>query len=937
MSILREKGSQKDAEPAGITPLKPSAEQDKVIRYRGGHLQVIACAGSGKTEAISQRVASLILEGVEPAQIIAFTFTERAADSLKARITKRVGEAKGASFLDRLGPMFVGTIHGYCFRLLQNHVPGYGNFDVLDENRLAGLMSREHKRLGLGKLGAKHWRPIFDFLRNVDVIENELIDRKSLKGTPFGSCYELYCETLQRYHFLTYGQLITKAVAALEDRSIVKHVHDPLRHLIVDEYQDINPAQERLIELLATTPVQLCVVGDDDQAIYQWRGSDVGNILEFKKRYKPSTSLPLSVNRRSRPKIIETANDFAKSIVPRLPKKMAPNRTRSSLEVRCWAAETCEGESELIAKTVQALVKRGYRYRDIAVLYRSVRTSSPPLIQTFRDHKIPFRCAGRTGLFLQPEASALGKTYAWLCDNDWKNERFSQPEMATLESLLAEFESVFADGSSIPDLEDYLKDWKRLVKSNTATVNLVREYYKLLHILGVQNLDLEDPAASARMGCLARFSEILADFEHVTRRARYVDEEGQRVFRGGQDRGIYYYRRLFNYLQHYALDAYEDFEGEDTFDLETVDILTVHQAKGLEWPVVFIPSVVKGRFPSRYAGEEQDWLLPKSVFPSAVRARYEGSEVEERRLFYVAVTRAKDAVYISRFQKKTNTFQPSPFLLEVAGRDPKPAKALPLPPPFVPPVEEIEEKPTLTFSELALYDGCPLRYRLSNSLGFQPQLVAELGYGNAIHHILRRVADQTRAKKRLPTQKEVNALFEEEFYLPFANHAAFDQLMKRARQLVDRYLADYSGDMLRIWETERPFELYLEKGIVKGRADVILDEEAGIKGSLAIVDYKTASETKPDDVFAFQLAIYTAAGRGEGMNVRASYLHRLNEADRFSIPVHETVTEVARSCANDLIGDVVIGNFPAKPELKKCRACDVRAVCKDARCGKYDL
>jgi len=914
-----------------------SPEQQRVVEHRSGHVQVIACAGSGKTEAVAQRVAALVVDGVDPGQIIAFTFTERAAESLKARITKRVAESKGAAFLDRMGPMFVGTIHGYCLRLLHDHVPGYGNFDVLDENRLAGLMSREHKRLGLSQLGVKHWRPIFDFLRNVDVIENELIDPKSIKGTPFGDCYALYCETLERYHFLTYGQLITKAVAALEDPGTFSHIHDPLRHLIVDEYQDINPGQERLIELLAMPPVQLCVVGDDDQAIYQWRGSDVGNILEFRKRYKPSTSLPLSVNRRSRPKIIAAANDFAKSIAPRLQKKMEPNRAKSSLEVHCWAAETADDEAAMIAKTVQALVKRGYRYRDIAVLYRSVRTSSPPLIQAFRDHDIPFRCAGRTGLFLQPEASVLGKTYAWLCDNDWKNERFGQPVTVSLDILVAEFESVFADGSGISDLEDYLEDWKRLVKNNTATVNLVRDYYRLLHVLGVQNLNLEDPAALARMGCLARFSEILADFEHVTRRARYVDEEGQRVFRGGQDRGIYFYRRLFNYLQHYALDAYEDFEGEDTFDLDTVDILTVHQAKGLEWPVVFIPSVVKGRFPSKYAGEAQDWLLPKFVFPPSVRKRYEGSEVEERRLFYVAMTRAKDMLYFSRFQRKTNTFQPSPFFLEVAGRDPKPAKALPLPPPFVPPVEEVEEKPTLTFSELALYDGCPLRYRLSNSLGFQPQLVAELGYGNAIHHILRRVADQTRAKKRLPTQKEVNALFEEEFYLPFANHAAFDQLMNRARQLVDRYLADYSGDMLRIWETERPFELYLEKGIVKGRADVILDEEAGIKGSLAIVDYKTASETKPDDIFAFQLAIYAAAGRGEGMNVQAAYLHRLNEADRFTVSVHDTVTDAARLRANDLIENVVTGNFPAKPELKKCRTCDVRAVCKDARCGKYDL
>ena len=184
---------------------KPSPEQEKVITYRGGHLQVIACAGSGKTEAISRRVASLIEEGVEPSAIVAFTFTERAAAGLKARVTMRIRETKGEAFLDRLGPMFVGTIHSYCLRLLQERVPGFGNFDVLDENRLAGLLSREHKRLGLNNLGSKHWRPIFDFTRNVDVVENELIPFESLDGTPFAECYELYAKALNRYHFLTYG------------------------------------------------------------------------------------------------------------------------------------------------------------------------------------------------------------------------------------------------------------------------------------------------------------------------------------------------------------------------------------------------------------------------------------------------------------------------------------------------------------------------------------------------------------------------------------------------------------------------------------------------------------------------------------------------------------------------------------------------------------
>lgn len=240
-----------------------SREQEAAINYRGGHLQIIACAGSGKTEVISRRVSRLLVEGAEPGQIVAFTFTEKAAGALKERIQQHVSEDLGAEYLDRLNPMFVGTIHSYCLRLLQEHVPQYAAFDVLDEHRLAGLVSREYSRLGLASLGGNgHWRCINTFLANVDVVENELIDPNRLGRTAFRECYERFWQTLHRYRLLTYGQFITRAIQELRKAEVHKRVHDRLRHLIVDEYQDINPAQEELIRLLSRSPVHLCVVGD---------------------------------------------------------------------------------------------------------------------------------------------------------------------------------------------------------------------------------------------------------------------------------------------------------------------------------------------------------------------------------------------------------------------------------------------------------------------------------------------------------------------------------------------------------------------------------------------------------------------------------------------------------------------------------------------------
>lgn len=173
------------------------------------------------------------------------------------------------------------------------------------------------------------------------------------------------------------------------------------------------------------------MVGDDDQAIYQWRGSDVSNIIRFVTRYDAG-SRPLSVNRRCRPGILVAANQFAETIAPRLPKAMQSWRPPAGPEVHTWPALTPEDEATTIAETITRLRELGYRYKDIGVLFRSVRTSAAPLVEALRTRDVPIRCAGRTGLFRQPEAALLGRTYAWLSENDWKDERFARAQPASL-------------------------------------------------------------------------------------------------------------------------------------------------------------------------------------------------------------------------------------------------------------------------------------------------------------------------------------------------------------------------------------------------------------------------------------------------------------------------------------------------------------------------
>src|SRR4051794_15323791 len=207
--------------------------------YRGGHLQIIAAAGSGKTEVVAQRVAGLLADGIDADGIVAFTFTERAAASLKSRIEQRiVAHAKlGVPVLDRIGGMFVGTIHSYCFRILQQYVPRYETFDVLDDNRLTAFLTREAQRTGIKELDGTLFKSLRTFLTNLSVIENERLGPHQLDD-PLRSIYERYCTSLEDNRFLTYGQMVDRAVSELGRPEVFAAVHGPLRHLIVDEYQD---------------------------------------------------------------------------------------------------------------------------------------------------------------------------------------------------------------------------------------------------------------------------------------------------------------------------------------------------------------------------------------------------------------------------------------------------------------------------------------------------------------------------------------------------------------------------------------------------------------------------------------------------------------------------------------------------------------------------
>jgi len=903
------------------------ADAKRAVEHRGSHLQIIAAAGSGKTEVVSQRVASLLAEGIDPRSIVAFTFTERAAAELRERIELRAIQTIGPDALNRIGGLFIGTIHAYCFQLLQQHVPRFETYDVLDENSLTAFVSREATRLEIKQLDPEGRNRLFHsiqlFLQSIDVLENELIDPTTMPA-PFRDVALDFYDALDRYRLLSYGRQIASAVDALENPTVAASVHRDLRHLIVDEYQDVNPAQERLIEQLAGPGVEICVVGDDDQAIYQWRGSDVRNIVTFAARYPDVATFEINTNRRSRPAIIDAANGFATTIPGRIPKTMETFHAAGGPEpaIATWSAETEIEEAGWIAEMILEINARGIPFRDMAVLVRG-KAAYPAIIDQFATFDIPVQPGGRTGLFDQPDAALLGRTFCWLASIDWR-EGYDRGESVDFDELLDDFVANF--GLSPRNRRQsgrLLKDWQKAVPDDKRTADLVGELYELFSMLEVRAWNLDDPVMVNRLGILARFSALLADYETVRRRSRPDDDNpGEQV--GGQDRGTWYYRNLATHILNHAQGAFDGFDGEEGFAIDAVDLLTIHKAKGLEWPVVFVPSLTS-RFPSNRVGRESNRLVPRDRYPAD---RYEGSDADERRLFYVAMTRARDWLSLSRHDVvKVQATGVSPYWEEMVDHlvDPDTIDY-----PEILDRDRVDDEPIMiSFSELSSYIDCGRAYRLRTMIGFQPPIAPELGYGKAVHHVMRAIAEHTREHGRVPDSVDLDQLIDESFFLPAANKPAHRNLKAAARRLIDTYTRDHVDDLERVWETERPFELHLDGVTVIGRADVVLDREDGRAETLAILDYKTSTDGDPE-AHALQLKVYADAGRREGLDVRGAYVHDMKAGSRTAVDLSDDAIAAAEMTVTAAADRLRNRDYSANPG-DRCRSCDVRQMCGSAR------
>lgn len=901
----------------------------------GSHIQIIACAGSGKTETLARRAALLLSRSVEPANVVAFTFTEKAAAELKQRILDRAEEVCSQEIMSRIGQMYVGTIHAYALRLIQTYAPQYGTYDLIDESALRVWLARYRQAI----LGIRGWKDLWDrldsFLRDAGMIENEALWPKG--SDEFSNQYRTYVEQLNAARLLTFGRSIAVAVEILRDKKIRARVHQDIRYLFVDEYQDVNPAQEALIKGLVGPNTQLCVVGDDDQAIYQWRGSDVANMQEFAARYSPVLEIELDQNRRSLPSIVTVAADFAETITPRMEKEIRELRiqTKRAFPVRCLAPNNRDGEADMIAAAINDLIAAGWKQNQIAILIRQWKQAGP-ILRALEKKGIPFDCGGGTSLFATELGYLLAAAFVlaagWRPQYGWRQSHLPVPPESAAEWSKQIGSLLKLTSKQIQSIQKWLDELTTEAQgAGTRPASLVRDVQTLAEKLGARSWDLTDAKCRMWFGTLARFSQVLLAFEQGRLTGRWVrkDGSGETEFKGASgDRGSWFYKELANYLNGYALSKAEGYTPPPDISSGAVQITTVHSAKGLQWHVVFLPGIEKGIFPSGKIGQLADTEIPKRLISQRVLRRYAGSDADERRLFYVAMTRARDLLVLSCAAKaNVNAVTPSEYIQFVRQHDKAymPKQDLGSLPRADVGVSSSEEKLSLSFSELAFYGNCAYAYQLANEFTFAPPISRDLGYGKSIHHVLRRVGEIARETGSAPPSAQIDQLFRTEFHVPFASGTGQREMAAHARGLVDRYLNDWKSDLEQIWEVERPFELHLGSLIIAGRADVILDTNNSGAPSLTIVDYKSGT---PTAMGGDQLRTYAAAAQAEGFHVERAVLHNLKKGEREEVSINQDDVARTLSRVSGWASGIKNGRFPANPEKRKCSKCDFSRICR---------
>ena len=910
-------------------------DQSVAAAIGGWPIRVVAGAGTGKTAVIAERFRRLVAGGASPAAILVMTFTERAAAEMRQRIE---------GLIDGPAPA-VGTFHSISLGWLRADGRAVGvapGFQIL-AGAERWILARELMwQLGDPVLTGDE-RPddlVAPALQMLERMKQELVPLARLaswattsdeaeRAELMRACVRLfraYEKECGKRRLLDFEDLLVLAVRMLDEHPALLAKYTGIySHVLVDEYQDLNLAQERLVELVASRS-QPFVVGDDDQSIYRFRGASRASLERFNALFPEATTITIGRNHRSSRRIVSAAATLIANNSGRLAKQLVSALAGPMVEL--WLCPDGLTEATAIATQAAALVESGTPLRNIAVLCRT-NAIARPIASALAARQLPHVVIGGHGFHDRPEIRDVIALLRVLNDTD---------DVVAIARAMTRPPSNLDPGTALSKLRDRgeqppleaLKSWPAAKSFAALLEDLAQEarrldvrdlFFELMNRTGyleVINPILESSEAARVTANVSRLAEMIAEF------CETADD-----------------RSLAAYMRHLDLVLLSG-EDEEPAPVETADdaihVMTIHQAKGLEFEAVFVPGLVEGRLPQ--SGRSPRFELPPVVLEPLVRGR-EDVIAEERRLLYVAMTRARRHLYLTRAShyEGGRRWRDSQFLEEVRAAGPRivcdrtfEAAAAP------PRVEGFGRRPAqvvLSYSAIAAYRDCPRQYWYRQEQRLPAVQSAEAVHGVIMHEVLRE-AGEARKTGKVITASVLMSIHEDVW-----GRRAFPDPRRAAtfKRLGAEQLESYRkrGGFDAVPEfLEHPFT-----AVVAGRAQGALSNDGWtLRGIIdridrtetgwRIVDYKSgralARRTRDMQVALYALGANTAL-RLDPVELEVVYL-----ASGESVKVEKVSALVAQATSQgtEVAEGVRAERFEARPERRRCRLCPYRLACAEA-------
>jgi len=879
--------------------LKLNKEQQEAIKFGEGPLLIIAGAGTGKTTVITERIKYLIFgKKAKPQEVLALTFTEKAAREMEERVD--IAMPYGYT------QMWIMTFHSFCDKILRREALHIGldpKYKLMTEAESVQLL-----RKNLFKLELNYFRPLgnpnkflsgmlqhFSRLQDEDVspIEYMAWAKKQKAVVPeekieiekwmeLSRAYKAYDELKVKEGFMDFGDVIVKTLKLFRDRpNILSEYRKQFKYLLVDEFQDTNFAQNELVKLIIGKKGNINVVGDDDQSIYKFRGAAVSNIIQFRKNFPKTKVVVLTKNYRSTQEILDRSYDLIQhnnpdrlEVVEKIDKKLKSQTTKDGEEIHFIHSDRVENESDEIAKTIKKLMadppsheasegQGKYLYKDFAILVRA-NNHSEPIMRALGRHGIPFQFLGPGRLFKQPEIVDLisylkvlydftdsVSFYRLLCLDHFGITGRELAELGNYArknnaSLFEAAEKI--GGDKIKKLLEIINKHLDLVKKDSAGQLL----YFFLEETGLLQklLSSESAEAEARAKNISKLFDKLKSYE--------ADHDDSSVT------AVVDWLNLSMELGESPLAT-----DSDWTDINAVNILTVHSAKGLEFPVVFLVNLVGQRFPTTERHEQIP--IPEKLIKELLPVGDYHLE-EERRLFYVGMTRAKEKLFLTAadyYGEGKREKKLSPFIYDALGEKNVPleksAKVDQLS--FLDykektkPVEPIEKLHVdyLSYSQIETFQTCPMHYKLKYIYKVPTPPSASQSFGTSMHATLKEFFEQVKNKVK-PSDKLLYELLEKNWIKDgYVDKKHEHDFFEKGKLYLSGFLKEGFNPKNLPITMEQTFTVPLGNGLkIGGRLDRV-DDIGG--GMIEIIDYKTGATipTQKDVDKNLQLSFYALA------------------------------------------------------------------------------